>query len=145
MPGYFFSLSALDTSKLPDNAVSKKTNKFVTFVFPISFCIDPTATQTQSTTKVSLPINPTAELNVLKSNQNNSHGELFGFGGAVQVVTPMLKSFDLIAVTAATQSVRYDPFSSKSFDLLTAQAAYQFFLGASGYDFERQSGRSDYS
>jgi hypothetical protein len=135
VPGYFFSLSGLDTIKLPNNSVSKRTNKFTTFIgFPISFCIDPTATQTQSTTKISLPITPTAESNVLKSNLNNSHGESFGFGGAVQIVTPMLKSFDLIAVTAASQSVRYDPFSSKSFDSLTAQAAYQFFLGASGYD-----------
>jgi hypothetical protein len=132
VPGFTFSDA--DAARLRANQ-SRKSNKgfFVIGGIGISFCTA-NATTTQSTTKVSLPINPTAESNVLKSNPNNSHGESFGFGGAVQFVTPMLKSFDLIAVTAATQSVRYDPFSSKSFDSLTAQAAYQFFLGASGYD-----------
>jgi hypothetical protein len=139
LSGYFFSSrdaapSGRNVAAFSEDAFRKRMRTFGVGGLPPPYCSDPNATTSQSTTKVSLPINPTAESNVLKSNQNNSHGESFGMGGALQVVTPIPGKFDLIAVTAATQSVRYDPFSSKSFDSLTAQAAYQFFLSASGYN-----------
>jgi len=133
-PGYFFSVHNAPSPSETSGLKGIKTSRFAVAPVNISFCTVSSTTPTQSTIKASFPINPTDESNVLKAPQNNSHGESSGLGGAVQVVTPMPKSFDLVAVTATTQSVRYDPFSSKSFDSVTAQAAYQFFLGASGYD-----------
>jgi hypothetical protein len=93
--------------------------------YTLNFC-----TSNATTLKVKFPLNPTYETNVLKSNQNNSPGTSAGFGGSVEIVAPGLRKLDLVGMSAQTQSVRYGQFSSKNFDAITAQAAYQFFIDA---------------
>jgi hypothetical protein len=99
----------------------------------IPFC----ATQSV-TVKLSAPFNPTNESNVLKSSQNNSHGTSWGYGGAAQMVVPapasFARPFDVVGFSAQSQSVRYNQYPLKSLDSLIFQGAYQFYLGASGYD-----------
>ena len=103
-------------------------------VFPISYCAP------KVTIKASAPFNPTDETNVLKSNQNNSPGTSWGFGGALQAFLPVTTpshpngNFDVVGFSAQSQSVRYAQYPTKSFDSITTQVGYQAFLGASGYD-----------
>jgi hypothetical protein len=92
--------------------------------------------------KLSAPVNPTDESNVLKSSQNNSPGTSWGYGGAAQLVLPALpngppngpSSYDVIGFSAQSQSVRYNQYPLRSLDSITLQGAYQYFLGARGYD-----------
>jgi hypothetical protein len=93
--------------------------------YGVNFC-----SYSATTLKVKFPFNPTYETNVLKSNQNNSPGTSAGFGGSVEMVGPGLRKLDLVGMSAQTQSVRYGQFSSKNFDAITAQVAYQFFIDA---------------
>ena len=100
--------------------------------YPLNFC-----SSAATTLKVSFPLNPTYETNVLKSNLNNSPGTSFGFGGSMQIVGPGLRQFDLAGISVQDQSVRYgQPFVSKSFDAATLQAAYQFFIDAYARDLD---------
>ena len=94
---------------------------------PIPLC------SSQLTAKLSIPLNPTGESNILKSSQNNSPGASLGLGGALQVFVPVPDKFDVVGFSVTEQTVRYGEFTSKSFDAVTTQAAYQIFLGASGY------------
>ena len=88
----------------------------------------------KTTVKVTFPFNPDYETNVLKSNTNNSPGDSLGFGAALQMVTPGVRLGDVIGLSVQSQSVRYDQhYANKSFDLVTTQAAYQFFLDAYSY------------
>jgi hypothetical protein len=87
--------------------------------------------------KVSVPINPTYETNVLKTGNNSSHGESFGIGGNVLVTTAGLQGrpFDQVVMYAAEASSRYTPsaFSSQNVDSINSYMAYQVFLHANGY------------
>jgi hypothetical protein len=88
-----------------------------------------------STVKISAPLNPTYETNILKSGKNSSPGESAGFGGNVLVTTGVKdRPWDLVALSGTEASTRYTPNFSPSFDSLTSQAAYQMFLHAYGYD-----------
>jgi hypothetical protein len=98
----------------------------------------------QPVVKFNLPFNPTYESNVLKSDLHNSPGGSIGFGGLLQIVAPaptgpVGRTFDVIALSEQEQSVRYGQYPSKSFDSLITQGAYQYFLGASGYDELKRS------
>jgi len=101
--------------------------------FPVSFCAP------KATIKVIAPFNPTDETNVLKSNQNNSPGTSWGYGGTLQAFVPVKiesdpsRNFDVVGFSAQSQSVRYTQFPTKSFDSITTQAAYQLFLNAFGF------------
>jgi len=107
--------------------------KLLTLALPVS-PINFKATTAQPTKfTILLPFNPTYESNVLKSNQNVNSDTSFGFGGGVQLVTAGARPFDLIALSAGTASARYAAFPSKSLDTVTAQGAYQYFIGASAY------------
>jgi hypothetical protein len=97
--------------------------------FPIDFC----AAQQPTTVKVTIPFNPDYESNVLKSSQNNSPGTSLGFGGALQVTAAGARPYDVIGLSVGSASARYNPYSSKSFDSITTQGAYQFFIDAFGY------------
>ncbi len=102
-------------------------------VLPPSFCGPSTIT------KLSFPFTPTYETNVLKSPANNSPGTSAGFGGTIQFVTPApsapkVPSFDVIGVSAQSQSVRYGDFATKNFDAATVQGVYEHFLSARGLD-----------
>ena len=101
---------------------------------PIGYC------KAQPSIKLIVPFNPTYESNVLKSNahDNNSPGASAGFGGTLQIVAPVptavgVRTFDVVGFSTQSQSVRYNQFSSKSFDALITQGAYQHFLSAVGY------------
>jgi hypothetical protein len=94
---------------------------------PIPYCAP------QNITKFSFPFNPTDESNVLKSSLNNSPGTSLGFGGTVQYFATIPNTFNVLGFSASEQSVRYGQFPSKSLDSVTSQAAYQIYLGASGY------------
>jgi hypothetical protein len=87
----------------------------------------------QFVAKLSIPFNPTDESNVLKSNLNNSPGTSLGLGGSLQLFLPAARELDVIGLSVSEQSVRYGQFTSKSFDAVTTQAAYQLFLSACGY------------
>jgi hypothetical protein len=102
--------------------------------FPIGYC------NPSPSLKLSAPFDPTYESNVLKSNvdNNNSAGTSIGYGGTLQVIgpapaSPGTKTFDVYGVSEQSQSVRYGAYSSKSFDALITQGAYQHFLNAFGY------------
>jgi hypothetical protein len=100
---------------------------------PINFC------KPSPTIKASAPFNPSDETNVLKSSQNNSPGTSWGYGGTLQAFVPVTlernqkDSFDVIGVSAQSQSVQYAQYPTKSSNSVTTQAAYQLFLDASGY------------
>jgi hypothetical protein len=87
--------------------------------------------------KVSLPLNPTYETDVLKTGNNSSHGGSFGVGGNVLVTTAGLQGrpADLVVMYAAEASSRYTPstFSSQNVDSTNLYLAYQAFLHADGY------------
>jgi hypothetical protein len=104
---------------------------------PTPFCHAGTAA------KIIVPSNPTYETNVLKSNANNSRGMSFGLGGTFQVTAPGLmpeqRPFDVVGFSAGSQSVRYDPFPSRSVDTATTQGAYQFFIDAFGFQRNGES------
>jgi hypothetical protein len=90
-----------------------------------------TCTTVQPTTiKVSFPLNPTYETDVLKTGNNSSPGESFGIGGNVLVTTGGLRPFDLVVLNAQEASARYTPFSSPNVDVINSFLAYQYFLGA---------------
>jgi hypothetical protein len=96
----------------------------------------------QTTVKVSFPLNPTYETNILKIGNNSSNGESFGFGGNVLVTGPGLagRPFDLVVVNVAEASSRYTPTFSPSVDTVNTYVAYQAFLHADGYDVDKKSG-----
>lgn len=85
--------------------------------------------------KVSLPLNPTYETDVLKTGNNSSHGESFGIGGNVLITSAGLRPFDQVVMYAAEASSRYTPsaFSSQNVDSINSYMAYQAFLHADGY------------
>jgi hypothetical protein len=113
-------------TKSPDGRTANL--KFVQPPAPTPFC------KSSTITKLSIPFNPTSESNVLKSSLNDSPGTSLGFGGSLQVFAPGLRKFDVIGLSAQDQSVRYNSqFLSKSFDAVTTQAAYQYYLGATGF------------
>jgi hypothetical protein len=101
-------------------------------VLPIPYC------KPQTSVKLSIPFNPTAESNALKSSKNNSPDTSLGFGGTLQVIAPGAREFDVVGFSAQSQSVRYSRNTSKSFDAVTLQGAYQVFLGASGLSSENK-------
>jgi len=112
--------------RLGDSKLYTKTR--LVLPLPINFCTPKTVV------KISFPLNPTYESNVLKSNQSANPGSSFGLSGSLQVTTPGVGKFDVIGLSVATQSTRYGQFSSKSFDSITTQGGYQFFINAYGYD-----------
>jgi hypothetical protein len=129
---------SLDPSRAPrDFKMTKEQRKQLTTAFPISYCA------AKATIKVSAPFNPTDETNVLRSNLNNSPGTSWGYGATLQAFLPVTTgsppkgNFDVVGFSAQSQSVRYEQFPTKSFDSITTQAAYQHFLGASGYQSDR--------
>jgi len=86
-----------------------------------------------TTLKVTLPIlDPTYETNVLKTDQNIRPDVSLGLGGQAQVTMGLSKDrpWDVAAFSVAEASARYDQNPSKSLDVITQSAAYQFFLGA---------------
>jgi hypothetical protein len=82
------------------------------------------------TLKFTFLSNPTYETNVLKSNQNIQSDTSLGFVGSGLFTTAGLRDYDIIAFSAGTASARYSAFPSKSFDNLSVQGLYQFFLDA---------------
>jgi hypothetical protein len=65
-----------------------------------------------------------------------------GYGGTLQAFVPVsdpAHKFDVVGFSAQSQSVRYTQFPTKSFDSITTQAAYQLFVGASGYQSNHAS------
>jgi hypothetical protein len=112
-----------------------RSNELIKIITPfqIGYC------GAKSVVKAIAPFNPTDETNVLKSNQNNSPGTSWGYGGTLQAFVPVTTptyqkgNFDVIGFSAQSQSVRYNQYPTKSFDSITTQGAYQLFLGASGY------------
>ena len=106
--------------------------RFIITALPVSFCA------AKVTIKASVPFNPTDETNVLKANLNNSPGTSWGYGGMLQAFVPVTTaahpSFDVVGFSAQSQSVRYAQYPTKSFDSITTQAAYQFFLDATGIE-----------
>jgi hypothetical protein len=112
----------------------KKNKQFVQFI-----PINPTCKYRQpSAVKISFPLNPTYESNILKSGNNGIPGESAGFGGNVLITTGIDSRFqrpwDIVALSGGEASTRYTPNFSPSFDSVTSQAAYQMFLHAYGYD-----------
>jgi hypothetical protein len=105
----------------------------------VPYYIQPFATpycKAQTVVKLSGLFNPTFETNVLKNNLNNSPGGSWGGGGNAQFIAPGVGKFDVVGLSAQEQSVRYGGYASKSFDAITSQAAYQFFVNAGGYKSE---------
>jgi hypothetical protein len=96
------------------------------YFYPFSLC-NP---QQPTAVKASFPFNPDYESNVLKSNQNNSSGTSLGFGGTLQVTAAGVGPYDVIALSVGSASSRYNQYSSKSFDSVTTQGAYQFFINS---------------
>jgi hypothetical protein len=98
----------------------------VVVVIPVT----PSATPQPTTLKVSFPLNPTYETDVLKTGNNSSPGGSIGFGGSAQVTAAGFRQNDLMAVLVGSGSGRYPAFPTKSLDTFVAQGLYQFYLGA---------------
>jgi hypothetical protein len=96
--------------------------------------------------KVSFPLNPTYETDVLKTGNNSSHGESFGIGSNVLVTGPGLngRPFDLVALSAAEASSRYAQFFSQNVDTINTYLAYQAFLHADGYYFDEKTNKKTF-
>jgi hypothetical protein len=96
---------------------------------PIPYC-----EKIQKTTyKFAITGNPTYETNVLRSDSNVHMDRSDNLGTTFLVTTAGYRPFDVIGISAGTNSSRYDQFTSKSMDSVTTQAIYQFFVGATGY------------
>lgn len=96
---------------------------------PPSFC----RLEQKPSIKLTMPFNPTEDSNALKSDIGAHADRTIGIGGTVQGVEGGFRSFDLIGVSVGTTSLRYEKFHAKDTDAFTVQAAYQFFLSATGY------------
>jgi hypothetical protein len=92
--------------------------------------VAPSTTPQPTTLKVSFPLNPTYETDVLKSGNNSSPGASIGFGGSAQVTAAGFRQNDLMAVLVGSGSGRYPAFPTKSLDTFVAQGLYQFYLDA---------------
>jgi hypothetical protein len=92
--------------------------------------VKPSTTPQPTTLKVSFPLNPTYETDVLKTGNNSSPGASIGFGGSAQVTAAGFRQNDLMAVLVGSGSGRYPAFPTKSLDTFVAQGLYQFYLGA---------------
>ncbi len=98
-----------------------------------SYHVDLCTTEQPTTIKASFPFNPTIESNVFRSDENIHPDQSLGFGGTVQVTTGGWRPYDMMGFSVGSTSLRYQTFAQKDVDSLPVQAAYQFFLGASGY------------
>ena len=85
--------------------------------------------------QMSFPFNPTYETNILRSGNNNNPGESAGFGGGLTVASGVEgRPWDFVILNAQEASTRYTPNFSPSVDGASAQASYQLFLHAYGYN-----------
>jgi hypothetical protein len=102
------------------------------------------ATRQPLTVKLSFPVNPSYENNILKSGNNSRIGESFGFGSNLTMSTGVDgRPWDLVVFSAAEASARYIPISTPSIDGASEQGFYQMFLHAYGYNPDTKTWMDD--
>jgi hypothetical protein len=125
--------SYLNSTSLNSNDAKRRAE--VEVLLPIIRPNPGCASRQPLTARLSFPVNPTYENNILKSGNNSSIGESFGFGSNFLMTMGVDKRpWDLVVFNAQEASSRYNPIHTPSIDGASEQAFYQMFLHAYGYD-----------
>jgi hypothetical protein len=86
-----------------------------------------------TTVKIGGPLNGSYESNILKADKTPNSGLTTGFGGNAVVTTGGVRPYDIAGFGTGTGSARYAQFSTRSLDVWSSMAFYQFYLRGTTY------------